>query len=345
MLCVNRAIFYIAIYEGNVIPDSIQQAFNLCAERAYKAFPNELRNFVLLSDVLDQPLYVSPDISDFLQENIDALQKSIQEVSRTMRVRNAVGVAYRAYSMAKKTTALIGLRNNPPGFYTENYTGEMRAHYVLEHEIGHRVVEQGFAGGHLGECAADAYATLRHIQSFGQNTDLFENAAKAYSMVLGGSSIHYTQSVFNAVKDYAKENDVSKLTLAETSELANQIAIEHQLDADVLHKIQDAFQPAHAAFREQIGDKIKVTEKYYAEDKDAYALFCHETFVVIQDHIDDPDIVKTGKEFLNTPPVKKFILESAAQSCEWQKIADFLQEDTAQSKPMKRQKMQQSALR
>lgn len=312
--------------------EEIAKSFNICGHRAHLAFPERLKNFVLLTNTSDAPLYVSPDIAEHLRDNVEEVKDTVSRIRKTLLDKNAAGLAYRSYVMGGEGVALIALRDNPLGVFTDKYTQEMRAHYVLEHEIGHRVVEKGFAGGHLGECAADAYAVLRHVQDFGQDTDMFTHVAKAYVIVLGASPIHYTQAVFDAVKDYAAEHDVSKLSLQETAVLANDIAIDNRLSSTVLQKIEQAFSPAHQMFRERIGDKAAVTTAFYTEDPDAYALFCTETFFAVQRHLNDADIVKAGKEFLSFPSMKKFIQNAASQYPSWQVIADFIQTETTEDK-------------
>lgn len=311
--------------------------FSEYAEEAERAFPQKLKNFVLICDKNTTPIYASAAIAENLSQSVNEVKQLIQKVKRDLDRSNAIGLAYRFHYTAGFNIALIGLRDKPRGFFTKKYTQNMLKSYVLEHEIGHRVVPQGFASGHIGECAADAYACLRHIQIYGSKTDFFKQIKKASTIVLGNSPIHYTQSIFDAVSQLAEQTDVSKLTLKETAELADTIASQHHIRPTELLQIRKAFSPAHELYRKKIGDKVAITDKLFEEDADAYTLFCTETFKVIQQNPQNAAVVKAGKEFLQSQSVATFILKKAKQDKSWQAMAEFIKPPKTTRKRVQKQ--------
>ncbi len=290
----------------------LTQIFNETAEKAHDAFPLAFKTMVIFQTSADAPLYVSPEFAEHLSKNIDAVRKAIRETGSQMERMNAVGLATPYFPVGGTFAQMIALQDNPPGIFTNGYTQEMRAVYVLDHEIGHHVVKSGRgAGRHLGEAAADAYASLRHIQRYGQATDFFSYVNKSYMLVLGHSSIHYTMDTMMRVKELAWEQDISKLSLQETAQLADRLAQECQLEARKLDKLNWAFSSAVKVYQEKLGTKQEIVNKTYAKDPATYEVFLRETLKVMRSNT-DADVQRAGYEFFSYPPMKEFTEKAAA---------------------------------
>ncbi|MBI1215371.1 MAG: hypothetical protein GC185_06085 [Alphaproteobacteria bacterium] len=316
---------------------ALAQQFSETAAATYDIFGGKLGKFLVLLEGNETPVYASPQIAQKLSDDIASVKKAVQKETEYLRRRNALGVACRSYALAGESGInLIALNANVPGVYTPKYTRDMRALYVLEHEIGHHVVKSGHAGWHYGECAADAYAALRHVQTFGLKTEFFKYANKAYQLVLDLSPMHDTQAVFERVRKLARTMDLSVFTLEETAQLADDIARECRMDWRDMSKLSKAFGKVSDVYRKEIGEKSDITDKLYGQDKEAYALFARETLAVMREHSKDADIIRAGKQFFKYPPMKKFLKEMAKTDPEWQAAIDFLKirtPRTAQKRP------------
>lgn len=318
---------------------SLAQIFNETAATVHSAFPDKLKNLViLLCPSSETPVYVSPEIADLLTNNIAAVKQAVKKETNYMHTRNAAGIAYRSYPLAKTAVKLIALEEDVRGIFSLGNTKEMRVIYVLDHEIGHHVVKSGYPSSpsgvslHRAECAADAYGILRHIQRFGKNTPFSRITAmrKAGSIVLFADVAHYTTDLIQAIIRLSETEKVSTLSLQETAALAEKIASECLLTGQVLEKIRAAFLPVHNACKEHIGSMWEVTEKLHQEDRGAYAFFLHKTLAVMRQHQSDPDIFKAGQRFLTAyPAMKTFMAEWAKTDGYWKEALSFIEKAPA----------------
>ncbi|HYD17932.1 MAG TPA: hypothetical protein VEF76_05600 [Patescibacteria group bacterium] len=291
------------------MPEPLASQFANAATAAHDAFPEVLKRLVVVARTFDTPVYVAPEIAEHLTRNLEEVKQSVKAAAETLHQRNAGGIAMRFRSIAGEPVRMIALDDAPAGVFSGGYTSEMRANYILDHELGHYVVKGGFAGGHAGEAAADAFATLRHIQRYGLNQDFFDYNNKALPLVLAQSPIHYTTGVLRHVHQLAQQRDVTQLSLAETAALAEEIAQQHALSPSVMTKVTNAFADAGAAYLAAYGSQQAVKDKLYQQDKDAYALFVRETMKV-QNSTTDPDIRAAIDEFFRYPPMMRFLAEN-----------------------------------
>lgn len=307
------------MYYGNIITmqKSLTQIFNETAEKAHDAFPLAFKYMVIFQTSDNAPLYVSPEFAEHLYKNIDSVRKSIRDMGKEMERLNAAGMASAYFPVGGQVGQMIALQNNPGGVFTNGYTPEMRAVYVLDHEIGHHVVKNGRNHGrHLGEAAADAYASLRHIQRYGQATDFFDYLNKSSMVVLGHSPIHYTRDTMMRVRELAWEQDISQLSLQETALLAERIAQESHLQQSKLDKIAQAFSGAEKVYAEKLGTKNEIVAKTYAQDPATYDLFLRETLKVMQAN-KDADVQRAAYEFFQYPPMQEFTRNAVATNPEF----------------------------
>jgi hypothetical protein len=296
---------------------NLTQIFNETAAKAHDAFPLAFKSMVIFQTSDNAPLYVSPEFAEHLYKNIDSVRKSIRDMGKEMERLNAAGMASAYFPVGGQVGQMIALQNNPGGVFTNGYTPEMRAVYVLDHEIGHHVVKNGRnMGRHLGEAAADAYASLRHIQRYGQATDFFDYLNKSSMVVLGHSPIHYTRDTMMRVRELAWEQDISQLSLQETALLAERIAQESHLQQSKLDKIAQAFSGAEKVYVEKLGTKNEIVAKTYAKDPAAYELFLRETLKVMQAN-KDADVQRAAYEFFQYPPMQEFTRNAVATNPEF----------------------------
>ncbi len=307
----------------------LEQTFNETAAAAYEAFPQELEKLVvLLVPSSDTPVFISPQVADQLTKDTAAIKKAVTSLTTSMQIRGAAGLANRYYYLAGTRVNLIALDNkNPLGVFSRRFTKEMSLLFALDHEIGHHILKNGYptgkVSGQLAESAASAYAALRHIQRFGTNTLGAEGERAAHTIVLRSNIEHYTTDAVHKALQIPME-EISGLSLHETAALAEKIADECRLDYKTLEKIRAAFRPVYESCKKHIGGNADIAKKLYAEDREAYTLFCRETVSVMRSHPGDPDIFKAGKEFLNYPPVRKFMTEAAQTDSSWQRTLGFI---------------------
>jgi len=314
--------------------ESLTKTFNKTAAAAYKAFPRELSHLViLLVPSSDTPVFVSPAIADKLTKDTAEIKKYVEKLAKKMVAMNAAGLASKYEYLADTRINLIALVDdkNIRGIFSERYTKEMRVIFNLDHEIGHHILKNGYSlspdrsARQLAEGVSDAYAMLRHIQRFGNNTDHagFYGESRAYS-ILYGDTEHYTTNTVQRTIQVADEMDISGLSLQETVKLAEKIALECRISSEALEKIRDAYQPVAQACKNHVGSPFVIANKLYNEDKDAYALYCEGTVAVMIRHRNDADIFRAGKQFLSYPPIRKFMVKLAETYPDWKTTLDFV---------------------
>ncbi|MFH1158999.1 MAG: hypothetical protein V1721_09025 [Pseudomonadota bacterium] len=294
--------------------ESSAQKLGKAAAAAHKAFPEELKDLVVLTTSSELPAYIAPEIANRLAKSTAILREIVKRATDYMREQNSTGFTNTAYALDGVVVKLLALNENPKALFSTRFTREMKVAAVFDHEVGHLAVENGLPSGtvseHLAECAATAYAALRHVQQFGKETEFFEYHNYASQIVFGVSPKHYTDDVIQRVKQLAEETDVSGLSLRETAELAGKIALECSLDEKTLEKISAAFRPVADAYKEAGGGF-----------EDAFLQKCVQVMLL---HKDDPDISKAGKRYLNYPPVKEYIKNKAKTEPGWEDALDFI---------------------
>ena len=306
---------------------SLAQTFNEIATAEHDAFPQELENLVaFLIPSSKNPIYFAPETDEQLKKNPIALNEAIEERTNYLLSNNAVGVSNANYFLGNNVVKIIALKNkNLVNTYSPSYTKEMKETADLIHEIGHLIVEYEhpeLANSHLSECIANTYAALRHIQIFGNKTDFFEYYGnRAYAIIFDISSIHYTDTVTQKVKQLSKEIDISSLSLHKTAELAVKIVLENKLNDETLEKIRTAFLPVAEAFK-------KSGRKGYNNND------FQNCIKVILEHQDDPDIFNAVKRFFNHPNVKKRLKHNAKTDTYWKDALNFI--ENHQIKPLKK---------
>ena len=124
---------------------------------------------------------------------------------------------------------------------------EINHAYAFDHEVGHVVVRNGMnvSNENLSECAADAYAALRHIQRFGTSVFWLESVARwrAMDMVFNRGDLgdHFTSPVISGIISDSARFDFAGLSPQETAERAWRYAKNFALPRDRLMDVDEAF--------------------------------------------------------------------------------------------------------
>ncbi len=297
--------------------------FEQTAREAYDAFPRQLRTLFLFMTDAKTPVYLAPATAAKLSSATQEVSRVIARETAYIKRRNCVGMAYHPMRVAGHMVKMIGVHSDVSGVFNKRYTKDMRSVYVLDHEIGHQVVPRGMVSGYLAECRADAFATLRHLQRYGFDTDYFVLMTRAHSVVLGTSPVHYTTDIMEAVRAYARDNDISGLPLAATARLADRLVRSLPVGSADIHRLAKKFRPAARMAVRHCGGKKELVDALYDRDHDAYEVFCRETASVMRAHPADARVISAGQRFLNFPPVHDFITARAKADPAWRRIADL----------------------
>lgn len=296
---------------------SLVKVFHKTAVEAHEAFPQELGKLVVfLTPSSDTPVYVSPDIADQLTKSTAAIKEVVKDLANELHNHDMAGLAQRNYNMAGTPVDVIAANESSVGAFSSSYTEEMQLIYNLDHEIGHHIVKNGYPSSNvskqLAESAADAYATLRHIQRFGKNTEFAEccGGIGASRIVLFSDTEHYTTDTIQRVIQLSEGMDISRLSLRETAGLAKKVAAESRINYKTLRKISNAFLPVQGIYKK-------------TQNRD-YTSLCREIVSVMKKYQQDPDIFKAGERFLNYPQTKEFIQEMAKTDPLMKAVLDFM---------------------
>ncbi len=123
--------------------------------------------------------------------------------------------------------------------------------YIFDHEVGHLLLKHGITGeGALVEASADAYAAIRSIQRFGGPEAIADMAmgVRAFNSVRSGDG-YLNTTVIDEIIQESKRTDFSKLSAAETVELAEKFAAMHAPRADERLEAKETYSMSTARSR------------------------------------------------------------------------------------------------
>lgn len=245
---------------------------------------------------MTKPIYISPEVAGFLGQRAVTVRNMISGMSEHMRARGclaAVGTVTVAHETMKQLT--VDTDSSATPFVSSAYPQDMNHITLFDHEMGHLVVKEAWpqnSSPHIAECAADAYAVLRHLQRFGNATDIFECAPfNIAEHALLQSTIHYSSAAIQAVERIRTEGkiDIAALSLQDTSRLAGEIGSRYSFAEETLEKIYDAYAPAR---------------QFYDLHSRDFNGFTRAVVEVMRQNKDDHDIYRAGKLYLSRPDVK-----------------------------------------
>ncbi len=290
--------------------DTLARTFRRSAKVYERSFPEKLAN--LLIATFEAPVYIGSDAVEHLSRNTKALGDWVRNNKEDLISRKWVG---------GQGTVHIDNRNHDyvmldtaPGknyFVSDKWPQKMNVIGVFDHEMGHLLVDEGQKlGHHSSECAADAFAVMRHVQRFGDATDIFDHApAFTARVAVLTSKIHYTSIAMARVAQLHRSGavDIARLSLKETARLATEIARGYSLEKRVVDKIHNAFSPARALYNDVVTLPIvKKVVEILAEKKD------------------DIDIWRAGKLFLQASDTRAFLQQLQKDDREVQNSLDLL---------------------
>lgn len=309
--------------------DTLREEFRRTIAAEADAFPDKLSRLVVALPSSGTPVYVSPEVAAALTEKTDRVKKEIRKMIGDLRQKGFAGVNYPRTVFAGEVVGLIAF-DTPRGFFSKGYSREMWRLFVLDHELGHRVVRNGSyrdVSVNHAESAADAHAMLRHIQRYGNDTNFSKNYGRrrASSVVLLGDTGHYTEPAVRRAVELSRHIELKGLSLETIADLAAEIADETAGEPAKLNDLREAFLPVWILCRSMYGSPNAILTKLYEQDPDAYDLICRKTLEVMKDNADNPDVQKVGKDFLTgIPPVARFMKKQAETNSFWQEAQAFL---------------------
>ncbi len=294
------------------------EIFNDTITRYRKSFPQKLANLFVTLD--GYKIYVSPDIAGLLRQNVMQVERHIRQRQRTMSEQGWAAAAGPTDIGATRLQHLSLKDSDDDRYVSDKFPQEMNKVAVFDHEMGHVLVWEAWlfnTNAHVSECAADAFAALRHIQRYGDRTDFLEHAAAtvAHSGV-AGSKIHFASAVFQKIAALQKSGkvDIANLPLEDTVKLAGRIAVDYSFPLDVLDRIRDAYDASPAVGNNDCGSA--------AESK--------AIIKVMLKHKDDEDIYRAGKLALGRADVRQSIADACASDAELKDLcAEMAKHDKA----------------
>jgi hypothetical protein len=307
--------------ENDLAKQSLTEIFNDSVARYREAFPEKLSNLFITRG--NERVYVAPEIARLVTKKARAVKKMIARRQKDMEHSNAIGMAGEDFIktfMKYHTFNYISLTPESAGFVSARYPAAMNQIAVFDHEAGHLIGEKGWVvtrngwqeyhpkTPHEDECIADAYAVLRHLQRFGGATDIFETRThgRAGAIIIYSDTLHYSSAVVQKIGNIQKENPsfIQSLSLQETKQLAERIAIDYAFAGQTLDNIKAAYAPVR---------------KYYNGGLTNWTTLIKTTARVMLENKDNDDVYRAGKLFLNRIDIKNYIAYDMRVDAEFQK--------------------------
>jgi len=234
---------------GFSAPKSLTEVFNREVHKAVEDFP-ELKGRFLFINLPDEQTVVSIEPGRTGLRSKWELQEIADDIS------NAAAKA--RSSMASKIPQLdLNVMVYTPlpfkMFTGKDQSHEMETMAVFDHELGHLVVGGAFFSKDscYRETAADAYAVMRHIQRYGDDSKAIEKAGwrRAFDFVMSGDRGHFTTLALDEIANLRDKLDIAAMTPDQTIKLAQRIALEHTPHFDATDTISAAFRPVRQAMQ------------------------------------------------------------------------------------------------
>lgn len=192
--------------------------------------------------------------------------------------------------------------------------------FVLDHEIGHLVVEGGFFSTRdfMREACADTYALLRAAQRFGDMTPFLRNNRfkRAFDMAFKGRMSHYTMPATAALAALAPTLDVQAMTPHDVAELSQRLMLENTPKGTDLAEMVLAFGSVKAAY-DGNDDNIDEAARLLARlvQSDTLSPLAQKTGRLVLTELLSGDMLVHGK------PVK-------LHGAHWERVAEWLERTT-----------------
>ena len=280
------------------------KVFNDTIARYQKTFPEKLANLFITLE--GQKIYVAPEIADLLRQNVMPVERFIQARQRAM-FEQGWAAAAGPHNLGTTRLQHLSLKDSDNDRYVSGkFPQEMNKVAVFDHEMGHFLVWEAWllnTNAHVSECAADAFAALRHIQRYGDRTDFFEHATATVAHAgVAGSKIHFASAVFQKIAALQKSGkvDIANLPLEDTVKLAGKLAAGYAFPQEVLDKIRAAYDASPA-----VGNSAAHSA---AETK--------ALIKVMLAHKGDDDIYRAGNLAISRADIKQSLADACATDAE-----------------------------
>lgn len=278
--------------------------FNAEARQVVRDFGDRFDGFVFGSK--NHEIYVSRQlnggvIGDLGQEILQMQQRfmSMYDVAGTFKnfEVEACGRLQRIGSV------MVNLESDQRSYVSNKFPLEMELTAAFDHEVGHMLVPGGHQedlSSHYQECAAEAYALIRHVQRYGTGTDIFEvSHVYAMSQLLEGSAHYYVAGVIDKVLSLSRSVDLSALTPQQTVTLAGSIAENYHYSNKRLNHLMTAFAPGRKLYT---ADKIDAAAIFHAvfDGMDSSEAACRAGAYFIYHHINNVSTLAKDDPRLNS---------------------------------------------
>ncbi len=290
----------------------LQKEIALASRYAPKIFKD-----IILCDS-EKIIYISQGVLDILKDSIGGVLKNSQKKEELKKVVTECRDFIKKYGLAafvdpsypivnkQYKVRVIAFDEKSRNFAgSENYKKRYTCIDNVFHELGHLLVKNGVVFNsdsmkdrHLAECAAQAYAVLRHMQLFGNNTEFTKNNNYSRVIVFGTTPIHHLDVINQKIENLAKTEgvDLNDLTYEETIEFAGEIALKYHFEEAFLNKITEAYQPVI----------------YDCEEKGRWGSNTLKKVFEVMMSTNDEDVYRVGKRSLERLNVKEYIDKKVA---------------------------------
>jgi hypothetical protein len=252
----------------------LSEIFNKEVNRALEDYPQLRGTFAFVNTVDNQ---VIADV-DPVKSGVQSQQELNQHIDRMARESKKGGpvtskTPYRNLSIIAYTPIPITL------FSRKTDSPEREALAIFDHELGHLIVKGSIYANNpcYRECAADAFAVIRHYQRYGTKTDAVSILTwrRAFDFVISGNDEHFTTLAIEELDRLKDKVDFQKMSPEQIESLAKRIALTHTPLPQVTKEVSDAFIPVRRVL-ERTGDIERTLEKLAEvtlQNKDDYYVF------------------------------------------------------------------------
>lgn len=259
----------------NEPPKSLSDIFNHEVTRALKEYPH-LRGRFAMINAPDNEIYadIDPQQSGFRNEG---------ELNHYLGKLANDGIKMKSSLASRNLDANLDVIVYAPLpfklFSGPKDAPEVEALAVFDHELGHLVVGGGFHSKDpcYRECAADTFAAVRHMQRYGEDTDFIARGGwrRAYDFVMSGSAMHFTTLALDELNRIKGKVDFKAMTPAETTLLAQRVALEHVPHPDIINSVARSFHPVRQTLK-RTGDHeaaLRALADITLENENAFYIF------------------------------------------------------------------------
>ena len=227
-------------------------------------FPH-LKGRLLIADVNQRRSYGA----EYLDH--EAVSLTIDEIPGYLGKKHDPAIGSCASYDSARSLGVIFIDEHIDEAEFNDISGETEKHilYVLNHELGHLILENGRYTKNsslhikvIAESAADAYAyaLMCHYQHYGVNSACADKTASSINRLTSSivdDMTHFTTFVLNELIKRRDLIDFEALTPRQTADLAGLFATKYAPSAPVIEKLYKVFEPVREASKTNWEEAIK----------------------------------------------------------------------------------------